>query len=41
MIDFDTIETAAYEIMTRAAIDIPEDYFNGIKGMIDLETGDL
>ncbi|MGF1477134.1 MAG: fumarate hydratase [Geminicoccaceae bacterium] len=35
------IESAAYEIMTRAAIDIPEDYLTGIKGMIDLETGDL
>jgi len=41
MIDAETIETAAYEIMTKAAIDIPEDYFTGIKGMIDLETGDL
>lgn len=36
-----TIETAAYEIMKRAAIDIPEDYLTGIKGMIDLESGEL
>ena len=41
MIDAETIETAAYEIMKKAAIDIPEDYLAGIKGMIDLETGDL
>jgi L(+)-tartrate dehydratase alpha subunit len=41
MISHQTIEDAAYEIMTRAAIDIPEDYFTGIKGMIDLEKGDL
>ncbi len=41
MISHQTIEDAAYEIMTRAAIDIPEDYFSGIKGMIDLEKGDL
>jgi L(+)-tartrate dehydratase alpha subunit len=41
MIENDTIETAAYEIMRKAAIDIPEDYLGGIKGMIDLEKGDL
>lgn len=41
MISHQTIEDAAYEIMCRAAIDIPEDYFSGIKGMIDLEKGDL
>lgn len=41
MIENSTIETAAYEIMRKAAIDIPEDYLNGIKGMADLETGDL
>jgi len=41
MIAHDTIEAAAFEIMARAAIDIPEDYLTGIKGMIDLETGDL
>ncbi|MEM1385786.1 MAG: fumarate hydratase, partial [Pseudomonadota bacterium] len=41
MIDHATIETAAYEIMKKAAIDIPEDYATGIKGMIDLEKGDL
>jgi len=36
MITHDTIEAAAFEIMARAAIDIPEDYLTGIKGMIDL-----
>ena len=41
MISHDTIEEAAYAIMAKAAIDIPEDYFNGIKGMIDVEKGDL
>ncbi len=41
MIENATIETAAYEIMTQAAIDIPQDYLTGIKGMIDLEKGDL
>ncbi len=41
MIENATIETAAYEIMKKAAIDIPDDYLSGIKGMIDLETGDL
>ena len=41
MIDDDRIEEAAYQIMCKAAIDIPDDYLQGIKGMIDLETGDL
>jgi L(+)-tartrate dehydratase alpha subunit len=41
MIACKQIEAAAYEIMSRAAIDIPEDYLAGVKGMIDLETGDL
>jgi L(+)-tartrate dehydratase alpha subunit len=36
-----TIEEAAYRIMEKAAIDIPEDYLSGIRGMIDLEKGDL
>lgn len=41
MIANTTIEEAAYRIMEKAAIDIPEDYLSGIKGMIDLEKGDL
>jgi L(+)-tartrate dehydratase alpha subunit len=41
MISHDTIETAAYQIMAKAAIDIPDDYLTGIKGMIDTEKGDL
>ncbi len=41
MIKADTIESAAFEIMSRAAIDIPQDYKDGIRGMIDLEKGDL
>ncbi|MGF1500585.1 MAG: fumarate hydratase [Paracoccaceae bacterium] len=41
MIDETTLEAAAFDIMAKAAIDIPDDYLTGIKGMIDLETGDL
>ena len=41
MIKADTIESAANEIMARAAIDIPEDYQSGIRSMIDIEKGDL
>ena len=41
MITHETIEEAAFEIMAKAAIDIPADYFNGIKAMIDVEKGDL
>lgn len=40
-IDIDTIEAAAYEIMSRAAIDIPEDYKNGISQMGKTEQGKL
>lgn len=35
------IEKAAYEIMKKAAIDIPEDYLSGIEAMADTESGDL
>jgi L(+)-tartrate dehydratase alpha subunit len=35
------IEQAAFRIAEKAAIDIPQDYLDGIKGMIDLERGDL
>lgn len=41
MISNQTIEQAAYEIMGRAAIDIPDDYLSGIKGMVNTEEGDL
>ena len=41
MISADTIEEAAYEITAKAAIEIPEDYENGIRAMIDTESGDL
>jgi L(+)-tartrate dehydratase alpha subunit len=41
MITHETIEEAAYAIMAKAAIDIPDDYLTGIKGMIDVEKGDL
>ncbi len=41
MISNETLEEAGYEITKKAAIEIPEDYYGGIKGMIDLETGDL
>jgi L(+)-tartrate dehydratase alpha subunit len=41
MIAADQIEQAAHQIMTRAAIDIPDDYKDGIRGMIDTEKGDL
>lgn len=35
------IEEAAYEIMKRAAIDIPDDYLSGIETMANTESGDL
>ncbi len=41
MIRNQTIEDASYEIMRRAAIDIPEDYLNGIKASAKNETEQL
>ena len=41
MIENRWVEEAAYQIMSKAAIDIPEDYLTGIKGMIDVESGEL
>lgn len=41
MIRNSAIEAAAYEIMARAAIDIPEDYKTGLRGMLDGEKGEL
>ena len=38
MILNNTVETASYEIMKKAAIDIPEDYLNGIKRAAEQET---
>ncbi len=41
MIKNSAIEAAAYEIMARAAIEIPEDYKTGLRGMLDGEKGQL
>ncbi len=41
MISNNTIEAASYEIMRRAAIDIPEDYLEGIKASAKKETEQL
>jgi L(+)-tartrate dehydratase alpha subunit len=38
MINIETIETAGYEIMKQAAIDIPPDYLGGIKAVQKKET---
>lgn len=41
MIANETIEQAAYDVMCKAAIDIPEDYLGGIEGMVRSEQGTL
>lgn len=41
MISADTIEDAAYQIMTKAGIEIPDDYLGGIQKMANTEEGDL
>ena len=41
MISNQAVEQAAYDIMAKAAIDIPEDYLGGIKKMIGTEKVQL
>ena len=41
MIPYTNLETSDYEVMSKAAIDIPEDYRAGIEQMVNSETGDL
>ena len=41
MIPIKALETAAYNIMCKAGIEIPEDYENGIRKMTQSETGTL
>ncbi len=41
MITIEKIEQAAFEITSRAAIEIPQDYRDGLRGMLDGETAEL
>ena len=41
MIPIASVEQAAYDLMFKAGIDIPEDYANGIRAMSAAETGQL
>ncbi|MEQ9488089.1 MAG: fumarate hydratase [Alphaproteobacteria bacterium] len=41
MIDSRIIEQTASQLMQKAAIEIPDDYLSGIRGMADTESGDL
>jgi L(+)-tartrate dehydratase alpha subunit len=41
MLKYAVVEEAAYNIMSKAAIDIPEDYRQSIEHMADREHGDL
>jgi L(+)-tartrate dehydratase alpha subunit len=41
MIGIATIERAAYKLMAKAAIEIPDDYLDGLRRCADTETGDL
>jgi L(+)-tartrate dehydratase alpha subunit len=41
MIPSSLIESTAHVLMTKAGIDIPEDYLTGIKAMAAEEEGDL
>ena len=41
MIPYASLEESAYEVMSKAAIDIPEDYRAGIEQMVNSESGDL
>ena len=41
MIGKDAVEETAYELMSRASIEIPDDYLAGIEKMAETEEGDL
>src|SRR6266550_7434321 len=41
MIPISALERTAYELMAKAAIEIPEDYLTGLRRCADTETGDL
>ena len=41
MISIDLIQKTAETLMDKAAIEIPEDYLNGLKAAADVEDGDL
>ena len=41
MISIDLIEETALELMAKAAIEIPEDYLDGLKAAAAVEDGEL
>ncbi|MDF1792743.1 MAG: fumarate hydratase [Thalassobaculaceae bacterium] len=41
VIKADAVEQAAYDVMVKAGIEIPDDYLGGIQAMADTEEGDL
>ncbi len=41
MIPIDAIETTATTLMEKAAIEIPDDYLQGLKAAAEAEDGDL
>ncbi|MBS0527921.1 MAG: fumarate hydratase, partial [Proteobacteria bacterium] len=41
MISIDAVQKTAEILMEKAAIEIPEDYLDGLKAAADLEDGDL
>lgn len=41
VIEADAVEQAAYDVMVKAGIEIPDDYLGGIQAMADTEEGDL
>src|SRR6476660_10215936 len=41
MIPLTTLERTAYELMAKAAIEIPDDYLDGLRRCANTEKGDL
>ena len=41
MIPIDVVESTATTLMEKAAIEIPEDYLQGVKAAAEAEDGDL
>ncbi|MEM8648493.1 MAG: fumarate hydratase, partial [Pseudomonadota bacterium] len=41
MIPISALQSTAEELMTKAAIEIPEDYLDGLRGLANIESGEL
>ena len=41
MIPISALQSTAEDLMAKAAIEIPEDYLDGLRGLANVESGEL